>query len=318
MSERSVTGNGHGKAIVVGEHFVMDGAAALVVGLGHLRTDVTMRRLGPDREALSVKWQGQALAPEIEADTLKMLSRACTLAGAKGAIGVDVTSSVPIRRGLGSSAALAVAALRAAYALMRRSQPDSSDLLGMARDIEGVVHGVSSGLDPAAACSTDAVLFQGGAVFRRVVPQGEQLEAARWVLLDLGEGAPTRDAIAAAVARRAAMGSKDLRLLTDTTTLAAMEAADALDLGDVERLARAMQRAAGALVPLGVVNQRMTDVMDAALAGGAMAVKQTGAGLGGTLLALCRTDEAARQLTQQLATQIAGSWVLPIAAKERN
>jgi len=316
MNQRTGIGSGHGKTIVVGEHHVMDGAAALVVGLKQFRTDVSLKRLGSDKEALAVCWQGEPLAPDVEADALQMLARACVLAGARGAIGVSVSSSVPIRRGLGSSAALSVAALRAAFALQQRGQPDSSELTVMARNVEEVVHGRSSGLDPAAACSTDAVLFQGGAVFRRVVPRGTALAAARWVLLDLGEGAPTRDAIATALAHRAAMSADELRLLTDSTTLAAMEAADALDVGDVDHLGRAMRRAASALVPLGVVNQRMADVMAAAVAAGALAVKQTGAGLGGTLIALCHTQDMARHVTETLAAQVAASWVLPIVAKE--
>lgn len=312
----SATGSGHGKAIVIGEHHVMDGALALAIGLSGFRTDVRLTRCAPEQDALLLLWRGETLAAEVEADALRMLTCACERAGVLGAVTANVVSSVPIRRGLGSSAALAVAAVRAAWALADRAPPADADLLTMAREVESVVHGRSSGLDPAAACSTGGVLFQQGEVRARVQPAGASLSQARWVLLDLGAGAATRDAIATAIERRKTMSPEYLRSLGETTSSCARQAAAALAQDDLQALAAAMLRAGEALVPLGVVDERMAAVLAAAMNAGALAAKQTGAGLGGTLIALVANQTSAEQLVRALRPDIATAWVLPIVAEE--
>ena len=77
-----------------------------------------------------------------------------------------------------------------------------------------------------------------------------------------------------------------------------------------------MLRAGEALLPLGVVDDRMAAVLAAAMYAGALAAKQTGAGLGGTLIALVPNQAAAEQLIRTLQPDIATAWVLPIVAEE--
>ena len=241
-----------------------------------------------------------------------MLSRAATLAGIRGVLAAHLQSSVPVGRGLGSSAALAVAAVRAAHALAGRELADGT-LLAQARELEDIVHGRSSGLDPAAACRADAVLYQAGAVVERLTPS-PHLAAARWVLFDLGSSLPTREAIAIAQAHRVTLGATALALLTGATTAAAHDAAGALASGDLERLASALGQAGAGLEPLGVVTTAMRHALDLALGAGALAAKQTGAGCGGMLLALAADDEAAARVTDAIRLHTVARWTLPVVS----
>lgn len=288
----------------------MDGARALAIGLAPFQTHVTLVYLadGPLRVELPA-----SVDAHVADDTRKMLVTAAERAGLTGTLAVSIASSVPMRRGLGSSAALAVAAVRAAWHLAGKGEPSHPELLEAARACEAVVHGQSSGLDPAAAAGTEPVLFQRGQVLRRVVVSPD-LAAARWLLVDLGPSVPTRDAIAIAFSRRAELGPDAVRQLNDVTSAAADQALHALEHGDLTKLAIALRGAGDAMAPLGVVNVAMQEALLAMRDAGALAAKQTGAGLGGMLLALCDSEAQARHVARQMAPHISAEWILPVVA----
>jgi mevalonate kinase len=313
----TASGHAHAKAILVGEHFVLDGATAVAIGLPGFRTEVRVHRVQPG--SLRVHFAPESAPQGTWADdTRKMLQMACELVGLEGEIEVTIASTVPLGRGLGSSAALAVAAVRAAERLHHLRDPADADLLADAREVECIVHGHSSGLDPAAAATDGAVLFRGGAVQERVaVAQVPALQQARWVLLDLGMAASTRAAIAAARNARGKLGDAAVHRLVAQTTAAAETVARALHAGDVTTLAEGLQAAGQALVLLGVVDMAMQVVIDTALEAGALAAKQTGAGLGGMLLALCDTPEAAGKVRSRCKSLTAGQWLVPVAMTEK-
>ena len=302
------TGHGHGKTILIGEHHVMDGARALAIGLAPFRTDVTLTRGLPGELAVTLPADVDAL---VAADTLQMFLAAARSAGLTGQVAAQIVSTVPMRRGLGSSAALAVAAVRAAWHLADRDDPTAAELLAAARDCESVVHGRSSGLDPAAAAGTDPVLFQRGEVLRRV-NVAPTLAVARWLLIDLGASIPTRDAIAIAMHHRRELGASAVQALNDQTSAAADAALLALETGDLPRLAAALQSAAEAMEPLGVVNVAMREALVAMRQAGALAAKQTGAGMGGMLLGLCASEVAAQAVATALAPRSRAFWTLAI------
>jgi mevalonate kinase len=304
-------GTGHGKAILVGEHHVMTGATALAVGLPAFCTTVTLQPSPLQDATTLIDWpDGAELAEDVRADTLQMIAQACSLAGWQGAAQLAITSTIPIRRGLGSSAALAVAAVRAAQGLVGAGE--CLDLLAHARAVECVVHGRSSGLDPAAAAGDGAVLFRDGEILARV-PIHPSLAGARWLLLDLGAGVPTREAIAIAQLHREQLGTAAVADLTATVSAAAQAAAQALGTGDLGALAAALNRAGAAMTPLGVVDSPMRHVLSLAAQAGALAAKQTGAGLGGMLLALVADAATAQGVLDRVAPHIRGHWQLPVA-----
>lgn len=305
------TGTGHGKAILVGEHHVMTGATALVASLPSFLTTIRLEVL--DGDGLSLDWPGGAELPEeVRADTLRMVEKACALAGWNRPTRLRIESTIPMRGGLGSSAALAVAALRSAYQLA--NHPEQS-LWQHATEVENIVHGRSSGLDTAAAMSMgDARLFCDSETnkVQTSVRIHASLVSARWVLLDAGAGVPTREAIATAYRNRESLGDEAVAVLAETTTDAANSAANALTSGDLPALAAALARAGAAMEPLGVVNDDMRRILSLALAAGALAAKQTGAGLGGMLLALAPDATTAARIAAAVAPFIHRHWQLPI------
>lgn len=311
-------GRGNAKLILVGEHWVLDGARALAIGLPGLAVEVELT-LDPTVAGVLVDSPApeQALQGAAAMATLALAQVGVT-AGAR----LSIDSQVPLRRGLGSSAALAVALVRAADAAVVRRASGVEEVSLRAKDLEDLIHGRSSGLDPAAAATgsdrtadgqgSSGVLFRHGRVERRLGPVHPALRQFCWLLMDLGQGQPTREAIAIASARRAAMDPDQRQALADATSSAADQAADALETGDFAQLATALRSAAAALEPLGVANAAMTRCAAQALAHGALAAKQTGAGLGGVILALCPNDATAAQVVAA-CTDAIDHWTVPLS-----
>lgn len=310
-------GRGNAKLILVGEHWVLDGARALAIGLPSLAVDV---ELTLDLTVAGV--QVDSPAPEQALlGAAAMATLALAQVGVAAGARVRVDSQVPLRRGLGSSAALAVALVRAADAAVGRPAAGVEEVGLRAKDLEDLIHGRSSGLDPAAAATgsnrtadgpgSGGVLFCSGRVERRLGPVHADLWKFCWLLMDLGQGQPTREAIAIASARRAAMDPAQRQALADATSAAADQAADGLETGDFAKLASALRSAAAALEPLGVVNAPMERCIAQALAHGALAAKQTGAGLGGVILALC-PDQAVAAQVAAACTDACDHWTVPL------
>lgn len=312
-----VLGRGNAKLIAVGEHWVLDGARALAIGLPSLGVEVELSA-APDLAGVQI----DSPAPEAALQgAAAMAALALQQVGLPVAARVRVASQVPLRRGLGSSAALAVALVRAADAAAGRS-PASVEEVGLrAKDLEDLIHGRSSGLDPAAAATgwdggaggaaSGGVLFRHGRVERRLGAVHRHFAQFCWLLLDLGQGQPTREAIAIAAARRAALPEAQRQVLADSTSAAAEQAAISLETGNSAGLAEALRAAARALEPLGVVDAAMARCIGEAQALGALAAKQTGAGLGGVIVALCPDPQTAERVAAG-CPGVQARWTVPL------
>lgn len=315
-------GAAHGKAILIGEHWVLAGVPALALALPSWTTQVRWGDEGPLRLAAD-----SPLDAEAAASSLTMLRAACAELAAHAGLAVDVkvellgrgevaiASTVPMHRGFGSSAAFAVAALRAladreGAALL----PDQ--VWAAARAVENVVHGSSSGLDPAAAMADGAaVRFQGGAPRGAIRPAvTPAMRDARWVLLDVGAAPSTATAVARAKAARAAMPEPFHEALWHATATAAAQAEAALVCGDPVALGAAMDAADAALRPLGVVDARLEAAIEAMRAAGALGAKQSGAGMGGVVLALAPDATIADTMRSAGAQCAAATWMLEICS----
>ncbi len=299
------TGTASGKAIVVGEHYVMDGALALAMALPTLQTKVTWTQTQHNPTSLHI-----GPPAKCPVSTMQTLLDAAQMYELKGQWNVEIESSLPIGRGLGSSAALCVAALRGLHQ-GAPNKPNDTLLLHQARELESLFHGSSSGLDPAAASSEGALLFKDGQILRSLEIH-PNLASARWILLDLGNSQSTKTAIDRANKHRVTLGKATLAGLTKIVTFAANQAAEALEHGQLQDLAEALRKAGAAMQPLGVVDEAMQQVILTAIDAGALACKQTGAGLGGMLLALAADEPAAHKVAAACRDRIVGHWIVPL------
>ncbi|WP_277050936.1 mevalonate kinase [Ruania albidiflava] len=302
-------GAAHAKAILLGEHAAVYGAPALALpvhGLG-VHADVAPAEAillgselftGPAAEAPARLW------PVLTA-VRAALDHQPSLSGAR----VQIRSSVPYERGLGSSAAVAAAVARAVADLGGAElSPDA--LYGIVQEAERVAHGHPSGLDARAVTAGGPIRFQRGQA--SPVRVGSPLV---FTLADSGASGSTAQAVAQVRARRDADPAAVDTVIDRIATLTEAATGD-LTRGDGVALGERMTQTHHLLAGLGVSDHRLDALVAAALAAGAAGAKLTGGGQGGCIIALARSTEHAEQLGSALrAAGAPRTWTTTVPAR---
>ena len=193
-------------------------------------------------------------------------------------IGVTLTTDLPVGRGMGSSAALAVALIRARASLEGRTA-DFAECHRLGFDIERVFHGNPSGVDHTVSA------MGGGVQYRRGQPiEPLSLPPLTLVVIDTGIAGNTAELVAGVAAlpdaetRLAAIGQVTQKVAT------------ALH-GPPQVLGALLVENHRLLRDIGVSTPQLDALVDAALSAGAYGAKLAGAGGGGVVLALTEDPE---------------------------
>jgi mevalonate kinase len=282
-------GRAAGKVILLGEHAVVYGrpalAASLPLGLevevahgsGPLRVESDRTELAGDERPAAVVREAAGILG-LSTDRLV----------------VRVRSELPPGVGLGSSAALSIAVLRALLQATGR-QLAADEELALGRRLEAVFHGTPSGIDPAAALR-DAGCFR---FVRGDPPSIAPLRLARPLPLLVVFGGRARSTGAAVAGLRARWEGDRARhegVFDDVASTVAAGAA-AIERGDLPALGRAFDRNQELLESLGVSAPEVEEVAARARRAGALGAKLTGGGAGGAVVAVAEeADAVARAL----------------------
>src|SRR5881628_1264779 len=289
-------GRAAGKVILLGEHAVVYGRPALAAGLGlGLEVEVTASggplRVESDLAALADDPRPAALAAEA--------ARALGLE--PGGLTVRIRSGLPAGAGLGSSAALAIAVLRALASAAGRRLGRGEEL-ALGRHLEAIFHGHPSGIDPAAAAETGSGCIR---FVRGEPPTVTALPTARPLPLVIALGSPrsTGAAVGGLRARWEADRARHERLF-DQVAAVVEAGARAAEAGDLPALGRAFDENQALLEALGVSAPEVEALAAAARGAGALGAKLTGGGAGGAVIALAAEPEreAATLRSRQVET----------------
>ena len=281
-----------GKAIIIGEHAVVYGSRAIAIPLEDLRMAVELKPTPTfdGSTGIQLKLGGKAVSSHLRgvvSDAFKLLRVE------PFALSVDGHSHLPIGAGLGSSATLCVAILRALAGSLGRSI-EPNELARFANILEARFHGNPSGLDTAVVAHEAPIVFARGAPARplKIAPPRS---ADHWsfALIDSGVRASTLAMVHLASPYFAgAVGERRVARF-DTLAQALM---DGLGSGDLVTVAAAMDESSEYLAAAGVVTDDLRSIMSAARDRGVLAAKPTGAGGGGVILALLDPGQPAAQL----------------------
>ncbi|HYA70791.1 MAG TPA: hypothetical protein VEH28_05425 [Thermoplasmata archaeon] len=297
-----VSARAPGKCIVFGEHAVVHGAPELVFAID-LTTQVfvtggRVTRLNSDEQALR---RNAYFGAAIEA-------------GWKGGRPVDVraVSRIPKAAGLGSSAAF-VASIAAAFGAARGGI-DRPALAQRAFEIERAAQGVGSPGDTSTAVAGGFIAVNGGPgdpLWSVQAPE-RRWEVRRvsdpgwvWVVAYSGVPRSTADAVRAVSARLSAPGGPEL---LEEFRRVAQEGISAVGRGDRSSVAELLHRNQELLREVGVSHPRLEALIEAA-APAAEGAKLTGAGAGGSIVALPVPGKET-DLVRRLARAGALPWVV--------
>ena len=279
MTREVGVGQAHSKIILIGEHAVVYGYPAISLPL--LEVEVTCRVV-----PATTPWR------LFEEDTLSMAVYASLeYLNIKDAyIRCRIDSAIPEKRGMGSSAAISIAAIRAVFDYYQAELPhDVLEIL--VNRAEMIAHMNPSGLDAKTCLSDQPIRFIKNVGF-------EELDmdlSAYLVIADTGVYGHTREAIQV-VESKGKEALPFLYALGELTRQAeeAIKARDAVMLGEI------LTKAHGNLKEIGVSSLEADALVETALQHGALGAKMSGGGLGGCIIALVADYHQAQDLAERL------------------
>jgi mevalonate kinase len=288
------------KIILFGEHFVVYGEPAIVVAIdkraraeAERRQDERLRFQSAnlntscyfENGAFKVE-QGDAKQVRFKFEPVKLaVEKVLAVYGKNVGLDIRINSAIPVAAGLGSSAAV-VASVTAAVAALLELEFSKQDIFRIAYEAEKIVHGTPSGVDPAIATFGGTLLFQVDTGFK-------PLEVKTDIPLVIGDTGVERSTRIQVEKVRETMDR--FPQITDPLRKAAREivlrAVTALQENDLETLGRLMNINHALLYGIGVSDESLEWLANAARKAGALGAKLTGAGGGGCMIALARPEK---------------------------
>ena len=207
---------------------------------------------------------------------------------------IDIDSRLPFGKGLGSSAAIAVAIARAFDARLELGLDDER-INAIAFESEKLAHGTPSGVDNTLATYAQPMLFRndGGLHIELLRPAVVPPVVVAW-----GEEAGSTKEMVAGVRARHSAAPAHFDAIFDQMDRISMEGGRLLRDGDWQGLGALMNLCQGLLNGIGVSTPELERMIALARQSGAAGAKLTGAGGGGSIVALCpgTVDEVAGAL----------------------
>ena len=279
MTKKVGVGQAHSKIILIGEHAVVYGYPAISLTL--LEVEVTCRVV-----PATTPWR------LFEEDTLSMAVYASLeYLNIKDAyIRCQIDSAIPEKRGMGSSAAISIAAIRAVFDYYQAELPHEV-LEILVNRAEMIAHMNPSGLDAKTCLSDQPIRFIKNVGFEELAMD----LSAYLVIADTGVYGHTREAIQVVESK----GKEALPFLYALGELT-QQAEEAIKARDAVMLGEILTKAHGNLKEIGVSSLEADALVDTALQHGALGAKMSGGGLGGCIIALVADYHQAQDLAERL------------------
>lgn len=272
-------GKSHSKIILIGEHSVVYGYPAIAIPLKKIEIECAIE------EAKSNFFYDETDTLSVAIFTaLKYLKKENVK------IKYKITSQIPQKRGMGSSAAVSIAAIRAIFNYFRESLEDEL-LEKLVNTAEIVAHKTPSGLDAKTCLSDKAIRFVKNKGFSYIDLNLD----AYLVIADTGIYGNTGEAIQNVknLGSKAELSLKKLGRLTDEMTRILTGNIENKEekIKKISKIGEIMTAANTELGKLNITIEKTELFVKTAIENGAAGAKISGGGLGGCVIALAENLE---------------------------
>lgn len=272
-------GKSHSKIILIGEHSVVYGYPAIAIPLKKIEIECTIE------EAKSNFFYDETDTLSVAIFTaLKYLKKE------NAKIKYKITSQIPQKRGMGSSAAVSIAAIRAIFNYFGENLEDEL-LEKLVNTAEIVAHKTPSGLDAKTCLSDKAIRFVKNKGFSYIDLNLD----AYLVIADTGIYGNTGEAIQNVknLGSKAELSLKKLGRLTDEMTRILTGNIENKEekIKKISKIGEIMTAANTELGKLNITIEKTELFVKTAIENGAAGAKISGGGLGGCVIALAENLE---------------------------
>ncbi|MFA5624829.1 MAG: mevalonate kinase [Bradymonadales bacterium] len=288
---RSV-GLAEAKLILLGEHFVVYGGLGMACPIPELECKVIVS--DSEQEGISVEsdFDANFVVRNDEAELRDMLLRvkhvcealAFNLEIEKAKLHVQIQSNIPIGQGLGSSAALCVALIRA-FSAHYSIELGPRYVEYYASLLERHFHPNPSGIDHVTILHGSPIFYSRNSL---QLPLFHEL-TYHFVVASTGARVGKDEAVSAIAERH---GSEEFKKLYDESDWLVSRALIALQSNDRRLLGKLMSRSQQLLSRLGVSTPKIDQFVELAREHGALGAKLSGAGCGGVVVSLVREEDS--------------------------
>lgn len=296
IPEKIATGVAHSKLILVGEHAVVHGQPAIALPFPLIGVESVVERVVGNIYIDSSLYQGPIdLAPKSLSGVVNTIKQTLKLLKIPYKdLMIRIQSSIPPGKGLGSSASVAIAIVKALFSYFNE-QYTEEQLLFLANISETFAHGAPSGIDPLTITSPSPIWYKKDEPIDYIQPKG----SFHFVVADSGDMADTKTAVNTVSSLLKSAPQKihgKIEQLGDIT----YEVRGALEKASKTVLGSLLNEAQRNLEAIGVSNERLNKLIHFVREEGALGAKLTGGGNGGCIIALAQNELHSLQLSEKL------------------
>ena len=307
-------GKSNAKIILIGEHAVVYGQPAIALPLTTVTVNVTLEKISNLHSQIkSNYYTGPLTDLPLSMNGVKHLIKyLIQQLKIEDPLLITIDSQLPAERGMGSSAAVAIALIRAFYAYTAKPLT-KTHLLNLANIAEKDTHKNPSGLDAATCASQEPIwMIRNQELTNMTVNLPGFL-----VICDSGIKGRTSEAIMCVKDQLCQDPESTHKLIKQLGQLT-YDAKDALEDSNIELLGKIFNKAQAKLKQLDVSCPQLDKLIKLSLANGSLGSKLTGGGKGGCFINLVSTKKDAQQLANtMLKNGVTQTWIEPLFKEEK-
>ncbi|RLE94560.1 MAG: mevalonate kinase [Thermoprotei archaeon] len=305
-----------GKVIIAGEHFVVENEPGIAAAISlYAKVKLEPRSEKEVIELYSVNYNvlnkikiSEINKERIECDAIfypffRVMQIVLEEYGKLPSCKIEISSQIPPKAGLGSSAATAVA-FSAALLKAIGAEVDLDEVSELAYEAEKISHGKPSGIDNTVSTYGGVIVFKKSEGFVKL--DEVKYDEFKLVLADTGSRESTKKLVEK-VRRLKNEYDEVFMPFYHAAGHLTIELAKKLSEGDLVAVGELMNVAHGMLYSLGLSTETVEKLVFTARKAGALGAKITGAGGGGMIIALT-TPELAEKVSSKLLNAGA-AWV---------